>query len=392
MRTLCSLFAVAVLAAACADRDFAGISANRSTHEDGDHGDRDGPGLTVMTYNVYYGTDPAPLLTAPLDQVPFVAAGVWALAQHTDFPARAGKLAALIASRRPHLVGLQEAALYRVQHPGDAAFGGATPATAVVYDFLALLADSLAARGLHYVVAAADSTTDVELPAFTGIDGAGNPTFDDVRLTDRDAVLARADVQFTNAQHGKYQAFIPVSFGPVQTGVFEGWASVDATIHGRTLRFVSTHLEAQLAVPVQLGQAQELLGLLQSETRPTILVGDFNSDVLGQVPGAATPSYGMITGAGFADSWLRPHQPDPGATCCESADLGNPQPTLNQRIDFVFTRHLSRFAVPLRREVVGDRHGDRTAGGLWPSDHAGLVTSFVWPPREPWRERADVAE
>ena len=185
--------------------------------------------------------------------------------------------------------------------------------------FWRLLVDSLAARGLHYVVAAADSTTDVELPAFTGIDGAGNPTFDDVRLTDRDAVLARADVQFTNAQHGKYQAFIPVSFGPVQTGVFEGWASVDATIHGRTIRFVSTHLEAQLAVPVQVGQAQELLGLLQSETRPTILVGDFNSDVLGHVPGAATPSYGMITGAGFADSWLRPHQPDPGATCCEGA-------------------------------------------------------------------------
>jgi hypothetical protein len=392
MRTLCSLFAVAILAAACSDRDIAGISANRSAHEDGDHGDQDGPGLTVMTYNVYYGTDPAPLLSTPLDQVPFVAAQVWALAQHTDFPARAGALAELIASRRPHLIGLQEAALYRVQHPGDAAFGGATPATAVVYDFLALLVDSLAARGLHYVVAAADSTTDVELPAFTGVDGAGNPTFDDIRLTDRDAVLARSDVQFANAQHGKYQAFIPVSFGPVQTGVFEGWASVDATIRGRTLRFVSTHLEAQLAVPVQVGQAQELLGLLQSETRPTILVGDFNSDVLGNVPGAATPSYGMVTGAGFTDSWLRPHQRDSGATCCESADLGNPLPNLNQRIDFIFTRNLPRLAVPLRRDVVGDRPGDRTSGGLWPSDHAGLVTTFLLPPRGRWRDEADVAE
>ena len=392
MRTLCLLFAAALLAAACADRDIAGISADRFKAESGDPEDPDGPGLTVMTYNVYYGTDPTPLLTTPLDQVPVVAAEVWALAQHTDFPARAGALAEQIASRRPHLVGLQEAALYRVQQSGDAAFGGTTPATAVVYDFLALLVDSLEARGLHYVVAAADSTTDVELPAFTGIDGAGNPTFDDVRLTDRDAVLARADVQFANARHGTYQTFIPVSFGPVQTGVFEGWASVDATVRGRTFRFVSTHLEAQLAVPVQVGQAQELLGLLQSETRPTILVGDFNSDVLGNVPGAATPAYGMITGAGFADSWLRPHRPDPGATCCESADLGNPQPTLNQRIDFVFTRNLPRFVVPLRREVVGDLAGNRTPGGLWPSDHAGLVTSFVWPPMGPWREWADVAE
>jgi len=45
------------------------------------------------------------------------------------------------------------------------------------------------------VVAAADSTTDIELPAFAGLDGAGNPIFDDVRLTDRDAVRARADVE-----------------------------------------------------------------------------------------------------------------------------------------------------------------------------------------------------
>lgn len=388
MNKLWSLVAAAVLIGGCTERNITGIAADAFQDRDG----ADEPGLTVMTYNVYYGTDPAPLLTAPLDQVPFVAAGVWATVQQTNFPARAGALARLIASRRPHLVGLQEAAVYRLQHPGDAVFGGATPATTVVYDFLALLVDSLAARGLHYVVAAADSTTDVELPAFAGLDGAGNPTFDDVRLTDRDAVLARADVEIANPLHGTYQAHIPVSFGPVQTGVFEGWASVDATVRGRTIRFVSTHLEAQLAVPVQLGQAQELLEMLQSETRPTILVGDFNSDVLGNVPGAATPSYDMVTGAGFADSWLRLHDPDPGATCCESVDLSNPVPTLNQRIDFIFTRNLPRLAMPLRRAVVGDRLRDRTAGGLWPSDHAGLVTTFLLSPGGPRREWADIVE
>jgi hypothetical protein len=376
----CSLVAAALLAAGCTDRDIAGVGAHRFGQEAEAGPGSDGPGVTVMTYNVYYGTDPTPLLTAPLDQVPFVAAGVWATVQQTNFPARAGALAGLIASRRPHLVGLQEAAVYRLQHPGDAAFGGATPATVVVYDFLTLLVDSLAARGLHYVVAAADSTTDVELPAFTGLDAAGNPTFDDVRLTDRDAVLARADVHIANPQHGKYQAYIPVSFGPVQTGVFEGWASVDATVRGRTFRFVATHLEAQLAVPVQVGQAQELLALLQSETRPTILVGDFNSDVLGNVPGAATPSYGLVTGAGFGDSWLQPHQQDPGPTCCETVDLLNPTPALNQRIDFIFTRNLAPLAIPLHRDVLGGHPADRTPGGLWPSDHAGVVTTFLLPP------------
>jgi hypothetical protein len=376
----CSLVAAALLSAGCTDRDIAGVGAHRFGQEAEAGPGSDGPGVTVMTYNVYYGTDPTPLLTAPLDQVPFVAAGVWATVQQTNFPARAGVLAGLIASRRPHLVGLQEAAVYRLQHPGDAAFGGATPATVVVYDFLTLLVDSLAARGMHYVVAAADSTTDVELPAFTGLDAAGNPTFDDVRLTDRDAVLARADVDIANPQHGKYQAYIPVSFGAVQTGVFEGWASVDATVRGRTFRFVATHLEAQLAVPVQVGQAQELLALLQSETRPTILVGDFNSDVLGNVPGAATPSYGLVTGAGFRDSWLQPHQQDPGPTCCETVDLLNPTPALNQRIDFIFTRNLAPLAIPLHRDVLGGHPADRTPGGLWPSDHAGVVTTFLLPP------------
>jgi endonuclease/exonuclease/phosphatase family protein len=382
MRKLCSLAAVVALVAGC-DRDQLGPRPRFDPAAFEAPDASDGPGITVMTYNVYYGTDPSPLLTAPLDQVPFIAADVWAKVIQTDFPARAGALAALIAQRQPHLVGLQEAALYRVQSPGDAAFEGTIPATTVAYDFLALLVDSLAARGLTYVVAAADSTTDVEVPVFAGVDGAGHPTFDDVRLTDRDAVLARADVEFTNPQHGKYRAHIPVSFGPVETGVYEGWASVDATFQQRTYRFVSTHLEAQLAVPVQLAQAQELIGLLESETRPTILVGDFNSDVLGQVPGAATPSYDMITGAGFRDSWVQPRQDLLGPTCCERDDLLNPEPTLNQRIDFVFTRHLPDLAVPIRHDVVGDRVGDRTAGGLWPSDHAGVFQVLQVPPLAP---------
>lgn len=381
MVKFCALAAAALAALGCADQSVSGISATRF-NQDGQAGET-ASGVTVMTYNVYYGTDPSPLLTTPLEQVPFVAAEVWAKVGQTNFPARAGALAELIARRQPHLVGLQEAALYRVQSPGDAIAGGTVPATAVAYDFLALLVDSLAARGLTYVVAASDSTTDVEVPVFTGVDGQGHPTFDDVRLTDRDAVLARADVDYTNPQHAKYQAFIPLSLGPLQSGVYEGWASVDATIGGRTYRFVSTHLEAQLAVPVQVAQAQELLGMLQSETRPTILVGDFNSDVLGHVAGTATPSYGLITDAGFRDSWVQPPQDVLGPTCCERDDLLNPAPTLDQRIDFVFSRYLPDGAIPIRHEVLGDRESDRTPGGLWPSDHAGVVQGFQVPPQVP---------
>ena len=378
MKKLVLLMAMTGLTAACADRGVVGVVADRTAPAAGS------TGIRVMTWNVYYGTDPTPLLTADPNDVPFVAAQVWGLAQQTNFPARAGALARQIAANQPHLVGVEEAALWRIQHPGDAAFGGTVPATDVVYDFLQLLVDSLGARGAHYIIAAADSTTDVEVPVFTGIDGEGNPTFDDVRLTDRDAVLARADVPIANPQHAKFQAYVPLQIGGFQTGLYEGWSSVEATVGGQTYRFVATHLEAQPFMPVPVFQAQELLALLQDETRPTILAGDFNSDVYGKVPEAATPSYGMMIDAGFSDTWTRFSQSPPGLTCCQRGDLLNAKSLFDQRLDFIFTRNMPQGApagsLTLARMVVGNQPGDRTASGLWPSDHGGVVASFLSPP------------
>ncbi len=398
MRQLLAIALATLVTGACADRNAVGVAASDLAVRDAtapSPSTGSASGLTVMTYNVYYGADYAPLLAAPLDQVPLVAAQAWAMARHSDFPARAGRIAAEIAATRPHLVGVQEAAIYRLQHPSDAIVGGAEPATQVVYDFIALILDSLAARGADYVVAAADSTTDVELPVFTGVDDAGNPTFDDLRLTDRDAVLARADVQLADAQHGVYGAYIPFTLGPVSSGVFEGWSAVDATVGGRTYHFVSTHLEFQEALPVQLAQADELLGLLADETRPTIVVGDFNSDAYGEVPSRATPAYGMMLQAGFSDSWTGPDREAPGLTCCQASNLSNPFGAFDQRLDFIFTRNLPQGTpagtLVVARGVVGDRPGDRTTAGLWPSDHAGVTAAFRTPPAPPARGSADVA-
>ncbi len=382
MKRLFAVALAAILLSACTDRSILGSAANDLVVAD--HVSGWSNGITVMTYNVYYGADYAPLLATPLEDVPFVAAEAWGMAQHSDFPARAGAIATEIAAAEPHLVGLQEAAIYRLQHPGDAIVGGTAPATEVVYDFVALILDSLAARGLHYTMGAADSTTDVEVPVFTGVDASGNPTFDDVRLTDRDAVLVRADVEFANPQHGVYAAYIPLSFGALQAGVFEGWSAVDATMGGKTYRFVNTHLEFQEALPVQLAQAGELLGLLQGETRPTILVGDFNSDAYGKVPSRATPTYGMMVQAGFRDSWVQPDRHAPGLTCCQAPDLLNPFGAFDERGDFIFTRGLPQVmpagTLLVGRKIVGDRPGDRTASGLWPSDHAAVVATFLTPP------------
>jgi hypothetical protein len=394
MNRLTALGAAALLAAGCADQGIVDVSPQQTDQANASLlGVPWNPGLTVMTWNVYYGTDPTPLLLAPEDQVPFVAAQVWALVQQTNFPQRAGALAREIAANRPELVGLQEAALYRIQSPGDIVLGGTTPATQVVYDFLQLLVDSLAARGLNYVIADADSTTDIEVPVYNPDNGTPIP-FDDVRLTDRDAVLARADVYTANPLHAKYVAHVPVSLGGIVTGVYEGWSSVEATVHGRTYRFVSTHLEAQPFMPIPVLQAQELIALLQNETRPTILVGDFNSDVSGIDPANATPSYGMLTDAGFQDTWLRPFRSPPGLTCCQSDDVSNRFSTFDQRIDFVFTRNMPNVkhagTLVLARRVVGDQRGDRTRSGLWPSDHGGVVATFLVPPI--WPHRTRVAE
>ena len=56
-------------------------------------------------------------------------------------------LAEEIADTRPHLVGLQEVTVLRLQHPSDFVLGGMEPATDVIADFEATLLSELVARG-----------------------------------------------------------------------------------------------------------------------------------------------------------------------------------------------------------------------------------------------------
>jgi hypothetical protein len=251
----------------------------------------------------------------------------------------------------------------------------------------------LKARGLNYVVVAADSTSDLEVPV-RGESGA----LEDVRLTDRDAVLVRADLvnDIVATAHGTYAAGIPIPLGAIS----EGWSLVDVKVRGQTYRFVSTHLEVQdfpnVGDFVQLAQAGELLGTVVADrTLPTIVVGDFNSDAHSTDP-SKTRSYQLMTGSGpeeggFIDSWLRPFWTPPGLTCCQSDDLKNRFSTFDQRIDFIFTRNMPQVGhvgtLVLGRKVVGDDRGDRTRSGLWPSDHGGVVATFLTPPSRPhWAE------
>ena len=314
--------------------------------------------VTALTWNVYLGADIGRVLQArTADEAVVLATEGWGHVQATDFPARAGALARAVAARRPHVVGLEELALYRTtDNPFE-------PATRVAYDFLQLVIDSLHARGVDYTAAAVDRTSDLQVPVIAGVDASGQPILAGVRWTDGDAVLVRADVPYADARSGVYAASQTVTIGGVTSALYQGWSSVAATADGRVYRFVVTHLVGQEAPVVQLAQTRELLALLSAETRPTILVGDFNSDAYGIDPTRVTPTYRMMLAAGYCDTWIEPGRAALGLTCCQQADLLNAPSTFDQRIDFVFARNLPAGTVPVRRGVVGDRPADRTASG-----------------------------
>lgn len=335
----------------------------------------------VMTRNLYVGADIFRVFDASTPaEVPIVVAGILQTVFATDFPARSAALADEIGRYRPALVGLQEVSLIRVQSPGDFLIGNPQPAETELFDYLDILLAQLAARGLDYRVAGVVENADVELPFLAGFSG-GVPLLDDVRLTDRDVILARADVDTSNVQARNYAINFTVPFGATTIDFLRGFVAVDATVHNRTVRFVNTHLEVGSLVPViQQAQAAELLTELADEELPVILVGDFNSS-----PEDAFPApYAQIEASGYTDTWLRRRgRPEDGATCCFTETLDDPTATLSERIDLVWARTgadhppFLRGIGPVRATVVGEELRDRTDGGLWASDHAGVVAHLV---------------
>lgn len=326
--------------------------------------------ITVLTQNLYLGAALDPVLSATPAQLPQAVADAFAQVQATNFAERAARLADEIAATRPDVIGLQEVALYRRQSPGDAINGGTTPATTVVLDFLQVLRDSLAARGLSYATVATRTGLDLEAPMLTGTGPAG-PTYDDLRFTDRDVILASGAVTTAHSAAADYVARAFVTTGGVTIYIPRGWTSVETSVGGSVIRLVNTHLEIEAAAPIQEAQAQELIDLLTPETHPVLLIGDFNSaaNVM------TTHSYGLLTAAGFTDAWAQRFRTDSGFTCCQASDLLNATSTLDQRVDFVFWR--GPVVSVSRVDVIGDGQADRTTTGLWPSDHAGVVATLT---------------
>ena len=321
--------------------------------------------LTVMTRNIYLGGNIFGPIGAPdLPEFERRAGLLWAEVQSTDFPVRSKLLAREIKQTKPDVIGMQEVAIWR-RGPDGLKDGATTPATQVVYDFLATLRRDLKRLGLNYSVGSKQQETDIEAPIDAGYD---------VRLTMFDVVLVkkRADLKVKTRFGKNYADKIPV---PTPGGTLtstRGWTGIDLTFKGKKLRFVNTHLEAFLD-STREAQAREFVGSagpLRTK-RQLIVTGDMNSDPEGrESPSAA---FDILAGGGLVDTWAS--RLGPGFTCClEQSDARDTNTNgFDHRIDLILAKPKLR---ALRGTVVGAKLSDRAPNGLWPSDHAGAVTTL----------------
>jgi endonuclease/exonuclease/phosphatase family metal-dependent hydrolase len=355
--------------------------------------------LEAMTQNLYVGADVFRVFDGapcgPLQSVYEIHETI----QATNFPERAEAIADVIMRQKPHVIGLQEVTLLRSQFPSDGAividFDNGTfrflpNAEDIIFDYLQVLMDALAARGLDYVVAedATSWNADIEFPAASFDESCNFTSIPmDLRQTDRDVILVRGDLATANAYNGNFSLNLPVEMdvgGPLPLA-FEftrGFGQVDVTVGGDTFRVVNTHLEVgddtDPSSPinfVQFIQASELIGAVTGTPLPLVVMGDFNSSPSLLDP---RPAYGMMTGIGYTDLWnMRQGPARPGLTCCQDELLRNADSMLYERVDHVFT-FLPPGAelLPIQSIVVGDADNEKTVSGMWPSDHAGVVSTL----------------
>ncbi len=323
-----------------------------------------------MTYNIYQGTELLDVIAATTPTQFIVAVATdYGHQVANNFPERAQAIASEIVATGPDLVGLQEVALWRTgPHTSPP-----TSATTIAFDYLQILVNALAAQGTSYSVLVLRNNFDVQGPGLfpTGLL--------DIRLTDRSAILVRtADLSiqgltFTNKQSQDYttNTIVTTLAGPVT--LLGGFESVDVTVFGFTIaRFISTHLDG-FSQTVRNAQAQQLINGPINTKIPVIMSGDLNT-----APGSST--YNLFTTAHLTDSWTLVNPNDPGLTCCQVDQNGatvdiinNPTSFLSARVDMVFTRGIFQATSAV---LEGADPATRTASGLWPSDHAGLVVTL----------------
>jgi len=355
----------------------------------------------VMTRNLYIGANVFEAIAVPPDQIPDAAGDVLADIIASDFPARARVLAAEIARSQPQALGLQE--VWKVS--GSPYIPG-QPAISI--DFLELLLAELAAHGQKYDVAVANTNLELTLPL------VNLPVAPGVRLPysgtieDRDAILVRHNVAWSNALGDNFATAVPVDFPPpfdiLSFDILRGWTSVDLVFGGNAYRFVNTHLEVESFADglFQTAQAFELRGILGYLASvlgplPEVVVGDFNSDpddppcmtalctafgVAGFTPYLvlSDPLLGLVNpafGAPLVDVWnLRQNDHDAsGDTCCYDSLAQDDAAGITRRVDLIWKRGADVAGPTVR--LTGDEAKRQTPDGLYGSDHLGVFSRMT---------------
>lgn len=327
-----------------------------------------GSKLKVMTYNVYAGTkyagatDPNPsvFLQAMTNAVLDVRA--------SDPEGRAQALARQIMAYSPHLVSLQE--VFTVST------GPSKDELTVEFDYLQLLQQALAAQGAHYTPVESVETWTATVPT----------TFGYSRASWRIVILVRTDLKdehfyVTNVDGAQFLARISYPLAalngspdcpnlttnsPCLMPWPRGWAYADVNYRGHQFRFVDATLESN-STSKNIAQGVELLSGALNTPKPVVLAADLNCD-LNNPSDPKLPTCQNILKAGFADAWEAAKTSEPGFT--------KELPTMSMRGDYVMSRGLFDAE---SAALAGAKPADKTASGLWPSNHAGVVTKFYRP-------------
>jgi endonuclease/exonuclease/phosphatase family metal-dependent hydrolase len=376
-------------------------------------GNDDHAKIKVLTQNQYLGANLEPLVTAP-GPVAFNEALVFVLQAvgASNYPERVRKLAQTIADSDADLVGLQEMWSF-----------GCTPTSLTIpdpcvlfgpafNDHLAATLEALQDIDAGYYEAAAVQNLTIES---VGFPVPGIPVFLDndqlpdifITVIDRDVILARDKVEAVPVTYDcpkpsldgcNFENVAMTSIGGIPLSIERGFVAVDAVVKGSIYRFVNTHLEVRFPDPsnpfsryFQSAQASELMGTLAFQPAPPnsilLVVGDINSDPADPYPSATTgpfltPYQQFVSGLTLAgaqiseaynDVWTLKRKQAPGWTCCETADLRNAVSIHDRRVDMIFS-----LALPdnVKAQALNTRPENKTASGLWPSDHATVVAKL----------------
>jgi endonuclease/exonuclease/phosphatase family metal-dependent hydrolase len=353
-----------------------------------------GTKVKVMTRNLYLGADlTAATNSTSLQELVDDAGTILNNVDTNNFPVRARGLAQEILKKKPDLVGLQEASLWR---DAPCTNNPIPPeATHVRYDYLQLLLNRLNQGHKRYRLVVSEPEFDFEIWANTdgneSTSGPGCPFGSEIngRLTMQDAILARSGtrVKTRKAKGGHFKTLLEMTPAGIPVDVTRGWTRVDARVDGsRRFRFVNTHLESFDHTTsnhtnqgtdvgkgeVRQAQAKELVksGGPATGKLPVILLGDPNSDDNTVFDGDRL-AYKVLTQHGFVErSTGHP------LGCCLHSEIitqggGSSVSDFTHQVDHILTD------TPKKVKLVNSSVTGRTpVNGFWDSDHAGLFSAL----------------